>query len=337
MGVTLGPAIGPVIGGLLSQYLGWESIFWFLVIFCGVFLAVIVVVLPETCRSVVGNSSVPPQKWNRSGWQLLRDRFWPKQEARIYWETAQHRKRRPNPFASALIAAKKESGMILIFSALLYSGYMAVLSTLTSQIQSRFGYNDVQIGLCYLPIGFGSLTSRWTVGILLDRNFKREARRQGLPIVENRQQDIQNFNIELARLTVTLPMIYLSCLCIIAYGWVMDFRTSLAGPLVMLFFTGHFTTGSVSSLNTLIVDIHRQSPATAMAANNLFRCLMGAGAVAVATPLIDRIGIGWTGTFIAFLWLFFSPFLWAVFKWGHHWREQERLRKEAAGEEKRKE
>jgi hypothetical protein len=211
---------------------------------------------------------------------------------------------------------EKEGCLILIYGALLYSGFMIVLNTLTSQLQSRFGFNFLQVGLCYLPLGVGSLTSRWTVGRLLDWNFKKEAQRQGLPIVKNRQRDIEKFNIEVARLTVTMPLVYGACLCIITYGWVMEYKTSLAGPMVILVCTGHLTTGAFSSLNTLVVDIHRQSPATAVAANNLFRCLFGAGAVALATPLINRIGIGWTATFIAFVWVIFSLCIWALLRWG---------------------
>lgn len=51
---------------------------------------------------------------------------------------------------------------------------------------------------------------------------------------------------------------YAACLAIIAYSWVMEYKTSLAGPLVLLFFVGHLVSGSSSSLNTLVVDINRR-------------------------------------------------------------------------------
>lgn len=60
VGPLTGPSLGPVIGGALAQSLGWRSIFWFLAIFSGVFTVFIVLFLPETLRSIVGNGSVRP-------------------------------------------------------------------------------------------------------------------------------------------------------------------------------------------------------------------------------------------------------------------------------------
>lgn len=110
-----------------------ESNFLVFVIFSGVFGLIIVIILPETGRAVVGNGSVLTAKWNRSGWQLLRQNCFPsKKVVEPNYSTIQKGRRRPNPLASLMIVTKKEESVILIYGSLLYSSYMAVLSTLTT-------------------------------------------------------------------------------------------------------------------------------------------------------------------------------------------------------------
>jgi hypothetical protein len=69
------------------------------------------------------------------------------------------RKRRLNPFDAIMIARKKEDDMILMFGALIYAAFFGILSSLTSCLQAEYSFNSLQIGLCYLPYGLGSLTS----------------------------------------------------------------------------------------------------------------------------------------------------------------------------------
>jgi hypothetical protein len=75
-----------------------------------------------------------------------------------------------------------------------------------------------------------------------------------------------------------------------------------------LSFTGHTFIGAFSSHTTLFVAINIGSPATVVAANNLFGYLVGAGAFAAAVPLIERIEMGWTCTLAAGIWLGVSPY-----------------------------
>ncbi|KAJ4385276.1 hypothetical protein N0V93_010337 [Gnomoniopsis smithogilvyi] len=250
MGVTLGPALGSIIGGRLDQFPGWRSIFWFLTIFAAIFFRVVLVAIPETCRAVIVKGG----------------------------------RRHPNALASLKISSRKEAGMILWYRALLYSGYVAVLSTLSTQLKTRYGFAALKITLCYRPLGMGSLTFRWVVGRILDKNFHLQAQLNNLPIIKDPQQDISKVSIETSRLQVIMPIIYSVCLAIIAYSWVMEYETSLAAPLVLLPFVGHLVTGSFSSLNTLVVNINKYTPATAVAANNLFCCPMGPVQSPLRTP-----------------------------------------------------
>ena len=75
-------------------------------IYAGVMLMVFVVVIPETCRNIVGNGSVPPQKWNLPLIAYLRLRTRPKDDLPLALETVQ-KKQRPGLLSSIPILFEK--------------------------------------------------------------------------------------------------------------------------------------------------------------------------------------------------------------------------------------
>lgn len=326
VGALVGPAFGPVIGGLLCQYFGWRSVFWFLTIFCGLLLTIFATILPETCRKVVGNGSIPPQKWNMSLISYINLRSRHKAGLDDTKQLAVTYKPRIKLLNSVRILFDKESGLLLLYSGILFSGFYMVITGFPSQLQQGYNYNTLQIGLCYMPSGFGSLSAAFVVGRIQDWNFRRHAKRLGIVIDKKKQQDLVNFPIELSRIQVTMPLVACACVVIIGFGWVMQYRTSLAGPLIFLYISTFCLSGAFNGLSALIVDLNRSSAGTATAAMNLARCLMGAGAVAAVIPILQRIGIGWTSVFIAGAWVVFSPIMFMVVKFGPRWREEKRIR-----------
>jgi multidrug resistance protein len=329
MGALLGPALGPTIGGVLGEYLGWRAIFWFLTILAGVIFIIFVIVFPETCRKIVGNGSSAPQRWNYSLISYLALRKKRKSGQDDQEQTKLSYKSRPNPLNTIWIILDKECSLLLLYGGILFSGLYMVLSGMPSQFKEQYGFTTIQIGLCYLPTGFGSLTAAVISGRFLDWNFARHAKKIGMEISKTKQQDLSNFPVEAARLQVVLPMTFISAALVIIYGWVMHSRTSLAGPLVLLYFVTFSMSSAFQGLGTLIVDLNRSSAGTATAAMNLVRCWMAAGAVALVVPLSNAIGVGWLSVCVAAVFVLISPVSLVVIRWGPRWRA-EKEKKEAA-------
>jgi MFS family permease len=340
-GSLLGPAIGPVIGGILSQFLGWRSIFWFLVIFATCWLSLFTIFFPETARTAVGNGSITPKGWNMSLLNYLAARRTKKEHdadpsytESIKSSPPKKNRRFPNPLSSLLIIYDKENAIILLMNAFLFATFYDITATLPSIYASIYNFNDLQIGLCYIPFGGGACLAALSNGQLLDRNFRRWARKLNFELKLNRQSDLTNFPIEKARLQVALPGYYVAALLTVAYAWNIEYNGPLAVNLVLLFFMSYSLTVSFNVSSTLLIDFYPQSPATATAANNLFRCLLGAGATGLIQPMIDRMGRGWAFTFLALFLLVSSPGLWVVYFWGMGWRGERMRREKRKKEEK---
>lgn len=94
----------------------------------------------------------------------------------------------------------------------------------------------------------------------------------------------------------------------------------------MLYPLGFSITGAFMALSTLVTDLNIERPGTATAAGNLVRCWIGAGAVALIGPLLERIGTGWVGVLVVGVWVAFSPLLWAVVRCGPRWRDEKVVR-----------
>ena len=331
-GINMGPAIGPIIGGLLSQYLGWPSIFWFLAIITVCWMIPYILAVPETGRKVVGNGSVPPQVWNMTLLDYFRFRRQPRDESVV--APARRKIPIPNPFHTLAIVLEKDLALILFFNALLYIGFMLTTTTIGSQFKAIYGFSELQLGLCYLPIGAGTTISAVSSGFILDWNFRRVAKKLGVPIDRKRGVDMTIFPIEKVRIQVMRFQLAFGVVALIGWGWALQTETSVAVPLVMSFFIGLCVTGSFQVMNILIVDLYPEAPATATAANNLTRCSFGAVFTGVIDSMITGMGRGWAYTFIALLIAAFSPILWVIQKYGPRFREERRQKKIRAAEQK---
>jgi MFS family permease len=295
-GATLSPvAIGPVIGGVLAQTLGWHSIFWFLTIYAGVFLVVMIVILPETLRSMVGNGSKPAKGLSMS---LL-----------AYIQLKRHPDTRPNRLertTSSSSGSKRlsvdvlgpikiicsiEVTLIIIFMSVYYTVWQMVIASLSTLFKRTYHLSELQIGLTFLGNGLGCIVGTLTTGKFLDFDYRRfKSKFTG---------EAEDFPLENARLRTIWVWAPLQIASVLVFGWTLQYNIHLSVPIICTFVLGWSVTSIMCLVSTLMVDIYPTKGASATAAVNLVRCLMGAGGTAAVLPIVNGIDVGWTFTLLS--------------------------------------
>jgi multidrug resistance protein len=164
-GVMVAPALGPVIGGLLAKFLGWRSVFWFLVVISGGYLVFFVIAMPETARKIVGNGSeVPTEWWRMSVLQWLSTRIHRLQkgsdEEQHAGEGPQQQSEQqprqttklkfPNPLDSIAILLEWDALIIISYVGFVMLANIALLTSTPNLFGPLYGFNELQIGLCFL-------------------------------------------------------------------------------------------------------------------------------------------------------------------------------------------
>lgn len=81
------------------------------------------------------------------------------QPSKVEWEASladQGIKRRassfPNPLQCAKLALEKDIGLILGVTAVLYGTFYIMLASVPSLFKEIYGFNEFQVGLCYLYV-----------------------------------------------------------------------------------------------------------------------------------------------------------------------------------------
>ncbi|KAH9950873.1 major facilitator superfamily domain-containing protein [Amylocystis lapponica] len=319
IGPMVGPCIGPVIGGALADGLGWRSIFWFLCIASAVCFVIILLLLPETLRALVGDGSIPPPPLYKPLIPIIgRNRV---------VEPDHSTRPPPRGFANPLkLFLYPDVTLLLVFNAILYSVFYGVTTSISTLFQQTYPFlNETDIGLCFLAIGGGMLFGGVITGQVLDREYKRRI------TPEDVTKD-EYFPIEQARLRL-LPVYFAVFVAVcIGYGWALEKKVSIAGPLILQIILGYMSVSCMNITQTLIVDLVPTQSSAVTACNNLVRCSFGAGLVSVIDLILNAIGPGWTYVLLAGICVFFSPLMVITRYMGPKWRARRRARRAASSD-----
>ncbi|KAH9204542.1 major facilitator superfamily domain-containing protein [Leptodontidium sp. 2 PMI_412] len=307
----MGQSIGPVFGGIITQFLGFRSIFWFLFGLGFITLLLILLLLPETLRSIAGNGTLRLAGVHRP----LIYTFSPPSDALIDRDPTPKKKLTLSSVVAPLkFLFEKDVFITLFFGSIVYTVWSMVASSTTSLFQSRFHLNDLQIGLAFLPNGAGCVAGSYLTGSLMDHDYRviESQYRTSKNIPEDtklNKKDLVDFPIEKSRLRNIWWIVSIFIVATAGYGFSLNLNL-IALPLILQFVIA-YTATAVFSLNT---------SASATAVNNLMRCSI----------VINRVGAGVAFLVFAVVTAGACPLL--VVEWfygeGWRWERRERLKAE---------
>ncbi|GAA5814050.1 hypothetical protein MFLAVUS_007540 [Mucor flavus] len=248
IGQLLGPPLGPVIGGIVTEKLSWSLS----LVFVGLFV-------PETLRALVGNgcgyANPTPRQWYT--------RHCRQQQVCIL-DRPPH-KFKPVSFLKPFqYLLEKDVIIILMFSGLHFMSYYCFMVTTTKQFSLHFQLTTIQIGLCFLGLGGGTIVGSFVHGKILDRDFKK---------VKSERPDL-----EIPYYYARLRNIWYCVLCeqvlTLLYGWLYYVHAPLAVFLVLQFLVGYSASAIMLCAQSLLIDLFPGKGASITASNNLIRCLL---------------------------------------------------------------
>lgn len=322
IGPNVAPPFGPVLGGAIAEKLGWNSIFWFLSILGGVCLILVVMVLPETSRRIVGNGAIPARGLNRSPLAV----FLKHQNNASVPDTGGQKSKIqfPNPLACLKLLLRRDIFIVLLCNGIYYATYCCVQASLSSLFVDVYGYEALEAGLIYMPFGFGCLLSTYSWGKLLNLDYKRTAKRYNMDTLASPRSLGDDFPIEEARLMSSKWLTVVASVAITGYGWSIQYKLHVAVPLLLQVFIGFSTTAMFVVLGTLLTDLNPNQSSTAAASANLVRCALSASTLAVLQIIIDGVGPGWCFTIFGGLTCICGPLLLLESRRGKSWRMSRR-------------
>lgn len=314
---VLGSAIGGLLGALFTARWGWRSIFWFLAAGSGVTLAFVVLSLPETKRSIVGNGSIKPPRFINKSFLF----YLPYYRRKLHLDNPDYSTKaetiKYDPKAPYKILTRPELISLLVVQGLQYTTWICHMTVLSQQLTKKYKLKMVIVGVCFLPAGLCTLTSIVTAGRFLNWNYRRRYRRHKEfvraekerllkehnydthvvdEIIEN---DIKyKFDLFKTRLDWIYMPIFISNAGFVTFGWCIGEKQPLAAVLVMSGL-GSLTCNCIISIcNTLVVDLYPDTSSTAAGCVNLVRCVFSAIILAALAKMDKSMKIGGTFTFL---------------------------------------
>ncbi|KAK2813665.1 hypothetical protein FQN50_000063 [Emmonsiellopsis sp. PD_5] len=296
LGPLCGPGLAPVIGGALTQAFHWQGTLWFLTIFGGVMILLVLFFLPETVarREPKSKETGDTNKGN----EILRRIFGP---------------------LKVLAMLRHPPIIIAVWSAAIAFGAMFVLNV---SIQADFGkspykFSVIKVGLVYLAPLIGNVISSLLGGRWIDYIMAREARKASRYDESGKlkylPEDRMKENIWIASTLYPAALIW--------FGWSLDKGLHWTVSCVACVFFGLGVMHVMATVTTMLTEFTPKRSSSGVAINNFSRNILSCTGAVITQPLIDAMGTGWMCTMVAlFAFVTGIAAIMALKTWGPQWR-----------------
>ncbi|KAI8097591.1 major facilitator superfamily domain-containing protein [Halteromyces radiatus] len=214
--------------------------------------------------------------------------------------------------------------IISLFNTTIYSSLYFLNPTITHTFQTLYGFNEWQVGLCYLPFGIGLMIGSIFSGWYSDRILGKLETDVTSSSSSTTTDDIKNDNILSSsvesRLLATIP----SFLCIpagfLVYGLTVECNTIFYAPLIGLFIFAFGQMSAFTPTTVYLVDSNPGLSATAVGISHSIRCLTASITTFYSNQVLDVLGPGTLFTGLAFLNMMNCLLVLICIKYGESWR-----------------
>ena len=184
LGPLCGPLLAPIVGGALTQAFGWRSTQWFLVIYGGITLLLVLFCLPETLkvrRNLAHEAERHALEQTASARQDL-SRVSTRQSAQV--KTRQYLSMLRRIFIDPLLILawiRSPPVALVVYYASITFGSLYFLNISIQVMFSRapYQFSTLIVGLLYIPASVGYILASILGGRWTDKIMHREAKKAG--------------------------------------------------------------------------------------------------------------------------------------------------------------
>jgi MFS family permease len=207
-----------------------------------------------------------------------------------------------------------------IYMAIVYGYLYLLFTTFPIVFEATYHFDTGTVGLTYLGLGVGSLLGLTIFAALSDRLIKSKTAKAQ---TESDSSDPSAPRAQMKpeyRLPFLIPGAFLIPIGLFMYGWTAQHHVHWIAPIIATALIGIANMFIFMSINLYLVDAFTVYAASALAANAVFRSVMGAVLPLAGQQMYKTLGLGWGNSLLAFIAVGLVPVPFVLLRWGEWMR-----------------